>query len=802
MRRNNIYFALLIIFSACAALQAQPYPGYTLFGQFNSRNTYLMNLNNSIIKTWTHSKTGGYTAYLLKDGSVIRTSVSSGSSINGGGAQGVLQRYDWNGNLIWEYTYSSNSYRQHHDIEPMPNGNVLIIAWEVKTAAQAIAAGYSGNRTLWPEHILEIQPVGTNGGNIVWKWHFWDHMIQDYDASKANYGNPAQHPELLDINAGTPSTDWIHLNGISYNPELDQIVVSSHYLHEVYVIDHSTTTAEAAGHIGGRWGKGGDILYRWGNPANYRAAGTQVFKVVHNAYWIPKGLRGEGNIMAFNNRENLGNSIVTEITAPVDSAGHYIYTPGTAYGPANPTWSYTAPGFYSNHLGSNQRLPNGNTLMVESTTGFFTEADSLGNSVWTYNRGSEVVRALRYGFDYPGLRFFANSQIAINELHVKNTLFPDSAGEFDPWIEIYNNTDTAIWLDGRYLSDDAAQPGKWRFPDNTLIPARGYFVVWADGDVTQPGLHTNFTLQETGGKLFFANLDRSVIDTISFSVQTENISYGRIPDGTGEFTFTVPTPGVKNTATQPPLPQPLSFMSVTLNEIMSDNDSIPDPSGGFDDWIEFYNTTDSVIDLSGIYITKSPDLSTGWAFPEFTTITPGGYLIVWADADTARLGLHANFTLDHTADALYFLNIDSTVIDSISFGDQVTNISYARLPNGTGSFAAAMPTPGAENQALPVNIHPGETLPAVFSIQQNYPNPFNPETVVRYSLPKAENVTMRIYDILGKEIALVFSEHHDAGEYAVTLNFNSMQGYAGSGIYICRITAGNQSAQIKMSYLK
>jgi len=195
----------------------------------------------------------------------------------------------------------------------------------------------------------------------------------------------------------------MHINGISYNQELDQIVISSHELDEVYVIDHSTTTAEAAGHTGGRYGKGGDILYRWGRPSNYRAPGSQVFNVVHSSTWIPDSVPGGGHIMAFNNREGTNASHVVEIVPPTDSAGFYSYTPGTAYGPVSPFWTYAASGFYSTHLGGCQRLPNGNTMLAESTDRKLWEVDSTGAVVWNYSPGVEVVRVLRYGFDYPGL---------------------------------------------------------------------------------------------------------------------------------------------------------------------------------------------------------------------------------------------------------------------------------------------------------------------------------------------------------------------------------------------------------------
>lgn len=390
-------------------VKAQAFQGYTLFSPNNSRNTYLINMNNVVVHSWTHNKTGGYSCYLLEDGSVLRPALSTNSQLGGGGEAGVVQKVAWNGTLLWEYTYSSSTYRSHHDIEPMPNGNVLLIAWEVKTAAQAVQAGLNRSAAIWPDHIIEVQPTGTSGGNIVWKWHAWDHLIQDYNAMKSNYGVVVEHPELLNINMGSGGIgpgggDWMHINGISYNPDLDQIVISSHNLDEIYVIDHSTTTAEAASHQGGRSGKGGDILYRWGKPSNYGAAGAPYLNVAHCSVWIPSGLPGAGNIMVFNNRENQGTSIVAEIVPPSDGSGNYARTPGSAYGPSAPTWSYTANGFYSNHLGGCQRLSNGNTMIVESTSGYIFEVNSSGAVQWSYNRGGEIARALRYAPDYPGLK--------------------------------------------------------------------------------------------------------------------------------------------------------------------------------------------------------------------------------------------------------------------------------------------------------------------------------------------------------------------------------------------------------------
>jgi hypothetical protein len=406
MRKIKLISVLLLFIFGVSSkftvdIFAQAYDGYTLFAPNNGTTAYLTNMSNTTVHTWTNSRSGNYSYYMNADGSLYRSG-NYGSSFNGGGATGVVQKISWSGTLQWEYIYSSTTYRSHHDFCPMPNGNVLLIAWESKTSTQCVQAGLNHSGSLWPDHIVEIQPVGTSGGVIVWQWHFWDHLIQDYDASKSNYGVVGSHPELLDINVGSSSNgDWMHCNSINYNSVRNEIVICSHNLDELYVIDHSTTTAEAASHTGGTRGHGGDFLYRWGRPSNYRISGSpQVFDVVHCAVWIPTGLPGAGDIMAFNNREMQSTSMIVQITPPYDTQGNYLYTSGTAYGPASPTWSYTASGFYSNHLGGCQRLLNGNTIISESTSGYMFEVNSSGTVQWSYNRGGEIVRVLRYPYSY------------------------------------------------------------------------------------------------------------------------------------------------------------------------------------------------------------------------------------------------------------------------------------------------------------------------------------------------------------------------------------------------------------------
>jgi Arylsulfotransferase (ASST) len=412
------------------------FQGYTLISPLLSTTTYLLDMQGRIVRTWEGAASPQTCAYLLPNGNLLRPCGKSKLSAPGTG--GRIQEFAWDGQLVWDYAFPTDRYLPHHDITKMPNGNILALFFERKTAEQCAAGGRKDGAALEVDGIVEIRPMGKDGGEIVWQWHLWDHLIQDHDDAKAKFGAVAEHPELVDINlggdlpvvlgmvkvqkavkaGGIPGGNWTHTNAVAYHPELDQIMVSVHGLSEIWIIDHATTTAEAAGHTGGKRGKGGDLLYRWGNPQNYRAGkpANRVLFHQHNAHWIPSGLPGAGNVLLFNNgmaRPDGAFSSVEEINLPVDAAGAYPRKPGAPFGPEKAGWTYTAPtktDFYSQVISGAQRLANGNTLACAGTTGTVIEVTPRGEVVWKYANpipggfggiGTWLFRAYRYGVDDP-----------------------------------------------------------------------------------------------------------------------------------------------------------------------------------------------------------------------------------------------------------------------------------------------------------------------------------------------------------------------------------------------------------------
>ena len=456
---------------------AKVFKGYTLFAPKQNTMTYLINNEGRKVHEWTRSTWApGQSVYLLENGHLLRTCMTHGSFGSGGGEGGRIEEYNWNDSLVWAMDYSTTQRMQHHDIKKLPNGNIIMLVIEKKTTTETEAAGFDTSKFqsdfrqtgyILPDCIVEIQPTYPTGGTVVWEWHVWDHLIQNHDATKQNYGTPSAHPELIDAAGDHRMLPifWNHMNSIDYNPAFDQIAMSVRGNSEVWIIDHSTTTAQAAGHTGGNRGKGGDLLYRWGNPLTY-GAGTvsnQKYLEQHDVEWIKTGCPGAGDLLCFNNGVNRNYSTIDQITPPVDGSGNYSITSGSAFGPQVFSWTYQATpptSMYGHDISGAQRLPNGNTIICVGPFGNLFEVTASGEVVWKYinpvtNTGpltqgdtiphnparpeetmNSIFRVYKYATDYPA--FTGRDMTPGNFIEI-STVGIGTSGDNDNSPQVYPN---------------------------------------------------------------------------------------------------------------------------------------------------------------------------------------------------------------------------------------------------------------------------------------------------------------------------------------------------------------------------
>jgi Arylsulfotransferase (ASST) len=334
----------------------------------------------------------------------IGSTLTAANSLNvGGGHGGYLQEFDWDGNVVWDYELNDATHVQHHTFAPhesiyTPNtssdGNVLILAWEYKTNEECIAAGRNPatvGRGIWPDYVIEVN----RAKQIVWEFHVWDNLVQNFDPSKPNYGQPKDNPSKWDINWINPgmatvgsntvastTQDWTHFNTANYHPtDPNKIVLNSRHMGESYIIDKAAKK----------------LIYRFGNPSVYGAGkapsfqndGDQLMWGPHHAHIIPPGLPGAGHLLIIDNGWNRPEGNRTRsIEVDMSQTSNTAYgagvgalptgntaVPGTLH-PGHIIWQYAGArpnSMYSASQCSNQRLPNGNTFITITETGHIIE---------------------------------------------------------------------------------------------------------------------------------------------------------------------------------------------------------------------------------------------------------------------------------------------------------------------------------------------------------------------------------------------------------------------------------------------
>jgi len=406
----------------CDTNQAQP--GYTLFGVGN--RTYLLDLQGCVVHTWPV----GTNPHLLENGNVLDASKDDPSGFQG------FKEVDWDGRTVWEYTEKRENYAPHHDWVRIFNKKLnapttLYIANKSISYDGAVAAGGDPKKVSMDGGQMDAIVEVNMQGNVIWEWCFFDHVVQDLDATKPNYVGAgktiADYPGRININMpGKPlRRDWLHCNSLDYNATSGHLVINS-VQGELYVIDHDGTfvAGDAKASVAKAASPAGDFLYRFGDPARYgqgeppkilenwdnATTGDKQMGGSHHVSWIPPGLPGAGHLLVFNNGQYLyqrtpGSSIL-EINPCLDAngrdTGKYVNPPAAGY--RRETYdkdTHNAPreiskqivwrfrsqnshGFFSHIGGSAQRLSNGNTFICSDTEGHFFEVTTVGKLVWEY----------------------------------------------------------------------------------------------------------------------------------------------------------------------------------------------------------------------------------------------------------------------------------------------------------------------------------------------------------------------------------------------------------------------------------
>ena len=422
-------------------------PGFLLIHEVSDRSdvqksnrTFLMDEHGAIAHVWRSRRrlTEGTVSYLLPNGNLLRTTCERDWLEMDGqfpiGTHGTVGLEAKDGTILWEWTcLDFEGEALHHDVEMMPNGNILAICWQPLAARDACEMGWipqgARSRVIF-DKLYEIKPdFETGGAEIVWEWSAADHVVQNADPSAPCFGDSAEHPERIDIN--WPILDRIqfnsgqlfHLNSVSYNANQDVILLSSAAFGEIWMIDHSTSSQEAAGSSGGRFGRGGDIIWRWGNPQTQGlgAPDDQILYWQHDAHFMSGEVPREGDVLLFNNgmrrsaegRADHGQicmgmvsgaySDVLELKLPRNLDG------GIAAG-KDPeiVWKHNGDGrsgFYSPFMSGAQRMPNGNTLMVQACDKRVVEVSPDGRTLMDFRVGGpgRMFRIYKYLPDHPGI---------------------------------------------------------------------------------------------------------------------------------------------------------------------------------------------------------------------------------------------------------------------------------------------------------------------------------------------------------------------------------------------------------------
>lgn len=304
------------------------------------------------------------------------------------------------------------------------------------------------------------------------------------------------------------------------------------------------------------------------------------------------------------------------------------------------------------------------------------------------------------------------AQVRINEvLAVNRTAFSD-AGAFPGYVELYNAGTNDVNISRWRISDDVSNISRaYIFPNNTIIQAQSYLMVFCDLNTNTPGFHTGFDLSPQGEVISLFSAALEFRDHVTFGFQVADHSIGRHPEGTGPFQLGLPSPGARNNVITPLG----SRSSLRINEWMA---NVAIPNAPNDDWFELYNSDSQIVNISGCVWTDQNHIPvTNGALRQLSFIAPRSFLRFFADdiAPAVRPD-NVDFKLSSTLgdQIMFFESNRTTQIMRVAFPPQRLNIAQGCLPDGNTNnivdFPPGRATPGESNYLPIENVRINEVL--------------------------------------------------------------------------------------------
>ena len=444
----------------------------------------------------------------------------------------------------------------------------------------------------------------------------------------------------------------------------------------------------------------------------------------------------------------------------ITSGAKFVFPQGTKLEASGRIVVWCAGGEHEGSLYAPFALSAGESVILYNSTGgtvdtVITEAVESGNSYALGENGlwSQMLPSPGYPNTDEGVSAYEaylmetgeDCGVYINEFMASNaTTLADSYGNYSDWIELYNSNDTEVDLSGYGISDNIAQPKKYVLPEGTVIPAKGYLVIFCSGNqgFSETGeLHAPFKLKAYGEDVVLASRNGSIIDSYSYGLQQTDSSTARSVDGTGDWQQTShPTPGYPNDDSgysQFMATAALPKGDIVISEIMGRNQSAYQaPDGNYYDIIELENTGSEPVSLLGYALTTNPKNPASYVFGD-VTIPAGGYIVVYAkgsgaDVKTDGSELCCDFGINKEGDSVYLFDSSGVICDKLQAASFLPNVSYGR--DSTGKLAYFKePTVGAANGTG----YEGITAVPVFS---KTPGVYEETIQIEIQVPEGETV--------------------------------------------------------------